>query len=115
MPYKRQLYNEILNYLDDRQILLVYGLRRVGKTSLFYQLIQHLLDEGVEPSNILYFSFDVAKAGIEDLLRTYEQEKERQNFDTTGRIFISLDEIHKIEVKYGKADTYDTCVGFCTV
>ena len=98
MPYKRPLYNEILNYLEDRQILLLYGLRRVGKTSLFYQLIQHLLDEGVEPGNILYFSFDVAKAGIEDLLRTYEQEKQRQNFDTTGRrIFIFLDEIHKIE------------------
>ena len=83
MPYKRPLYNEILNYLEDRQILLLYGLRRVGKTSLFYQLIQHLLDEGVEPGNILYFSFDVAKAGIEDLLRNIEERK-----DCTDRIEI---------------------------
>lgn len=96
-PYKRPLFNKILKYIGDRQILLVYGLRRVGKTTLFYQLIQYLLDEGVAPGDILYFSFDVAKAGIGDLLRTYEQEKLRRNFDTAGRIYIFLDEIHKAE------------------
>jgi len=96
-PYKRPLFNEMLKYIDDRQILLVYGLRRVGKTTLFYQLIQHLLEEGVEPGNVLYFSFDVAKAGIGDVLRTYEQEKQRRNLDTAGRIFIFLDEIHKTD------------------
>ncbi len=95
--YKRALFHQILKYRDDKQIILVYGLRRVGKTTLFYQLIQHLLDDGVEPGNILYFSFDVTKAGIEDVLRTYEQEKLRRNFDAAGRIFIFFDEIHKAE------------------
>jgi len=57
-PYKRPLFNKILKYIGDRQILLVYGLRRVGKTTLFYQLIQYLLDEGVAPGDILYFSFE---------------------------------------------------------
>ena len=37
--------------------------------------IQHLIDKGTNPGNILYFSFDVTKAEIEDVLRTYEQEK----------------------------------------
>ena len=96
-PYKRPLFHEIQKYIDDRQIILVYGLRRVGKTTLFYQVIQHLLDEGVNPGNILYFSFDVTKAEIEDVLRTYEQEKLRRNFDTAERIFIFFDEIHKTE------------------
>lgn len=54
---------------------LVYGLRRVGKTTLFYQVRQQLLDYGVDPGTILYCSFDVTKAEIEDVLRTYEQEK----------------------------------------
>jgi len=31
MPYKGPLYNEILNYLDDRQILLVYFIRALDK------------------------------------------------------------------------------------
>ena len=92
-PYKRPLFHEMLSYMDDRQIILVYGLRGVGKTTLFYQVIQHLLDEGVKPGNILYFSFDVTKAEIEDVLRTYEQEKLRRNFDVAERIFIFFDEI----------------------
>ena len=96
-PYKRPLFHEIQKYMDDRQIILVYGLRRVGKTTLFYQLIQHLIDKGANPGNILYFSFDVTKAEIEDVLRTYEQEKLRRNFDATKRIFIFFDEIHKTE------------------
>ena len=54
-PYKRPLFYKMLEYLDDKQILLVYGLRRVGKTTLFYQFMQHLLDTGVNPGNILYF------------------------------------------------------------
>jgi predicted AAA+ superfamily ATPase len=44
--------------MKDRQILLITGLRRVGKTTLMYQLIQHLLDEKVKSLHILYFSFD---------------------------------------------------------
>jgi hypothetical protein len=94
-PYKRPLFHQILKYHDDKQIILVYGLRRVGKTTLFYQLIQQLLDDGVDPGNILYFSFDVTKAELKDVLRTYEQEKLRRNFDSAARIFIFFDEIHK--------------------
>jgi predicted AAA+ superfamily ATPase len=93
--YKRPLFHKMLEYLDDKQILLIYGLRRVGKTTLFYQLIQHLIDAGVNPGNILYFSFDVAKAEMGDLLRTYEQEKLRRTFDTGEQIYIFLDEIQK--------------------
>lgn len=96
-PYKRPLFHDILKYHADRQMLLVYGLRRVGKTTLFYQLIKHLLDEGIKPGNILYFSFDVSTATIEDVLRTYEREKLRQNFEDTDRLFIFFDEIQKAE------------------
>jgi predicted AAA+ superfamily ATPase len=96
-PFKRPLFHELITYSDDRQMLLVYGLRRVGKTTIFYQLIQHLLEKGVEPRNILYFSFDVATATIEDVLRTYEQERLRRNFEDAARIFIFFDEIQKAE------------------
>jgi predicted AAA+ superfamily ATPase len=94
-PYRRPLFYELLNYRADRQMLLVYGLRRIGKTTIFYQLIQHLLDDGIDPGTILYFSFDVATATIEDVLRTYEQEKLRRNFEDAGRLYIFFDEIHK--------------------
>ncbi|MCK4613351.1 MAG: AAA family ATPase, partial [Thermoplasmata archaeon] len=56
--FRRPLFSELLNFFEERQILLVYGLRRVGKTTLFYQLIEHLLNDGVGPEKIVYFSFD---------------------------------------------------------
>lgn len=104
-PYKRPLFNEILRYLDDRQILLVTGLRRVGKTTLFYQLIQELLNKGVEPTKILYFSFDEESANIDDLLKTYREKVLKAEFENT-KIYIFLDEIQKTKDWQNKLKIY---------
>jgi len=95
---KRDLFYNILNYLENRQIIAIYGLRRTGKTTLMYQIIDHLLENDVEPKNIIYFSFDevVAKQSkiIEDLLETYSAtilKKEWKN------AYIFLDEIQHID------------------
>jgi predicted AAA+ superfamily ATPase len=95
--YRRPLFHKLLKYLDDRQIILVYGLRRVGKTTLMYQIIQHLLEEGVKKDRILRYSFDDSKADLEEVLRTYEQEKLRKNFQDVDRIYVFLDEVQKTE------------------
>ena len=52
--YRRKLYFSIEPYVKRRQILLVYGLRRVGKTTLMMQVISSLL-KFVNPRHILYF------------------------------------------------------------
>ena len=104
-PYKRPLFNEILRYLDDRQILLVTGLRRVGKTTLFYQLIQELVNKGVEPTKILYFSFDEESAEIDDLLKTYREKVLKAEFENT-KIYIFLDEIQKTKDWQNKLKIY---------
>ena len=94
-PYKRPLFSKIIGYIKDRQILLIMGLRRVGKTTLFYQLIQELLDRGTNPLKILYFSFDEETGGIKDLLETYKEKVLKAGFENTGRVYVFLDEIQK--------------------
>mgnify|MGYP001128908337 CR=1 FL=1 len=42
-PYKRKIFDKISNLLNYRQIIILSGLRRVGKTTLLYQVIEHLL------------------------------------------------------------------------
>jgi predicted AAA+ superfamily ATPase len=96
-PYKREIFHRISGYMKDRQALLVYGLRRVGKTTLFYQIIQKLLDEGTGKKRILYFSFDDTSADLDDLFRTYEKEVLKSRIEKAGRIYVFLDEIHKFE------------------
>ncbi|MDA8077391.1 MAG: AAA family ATPase [Nitrospiraceae bacterium] len=39
-------------YVDKRQIVLFTGLRRVGKTTLMYQIIDGLLKKDMKPYNI---------------------------------------------------------------
>jgi predicted AAA+ superfamily ATPase len=59
--FKRYATQRLMESLKERQILVITGLRRVGKTILFYQTIEKLLDN-VELKKILYFSFDELSA-----------------------------------------------------
>ena len=93
---KRKVFNEVVKYVDRRQIFLFTGLRRVGKTTLMYQIIDELLRKGVNPYNILYFSFDEMRYDIEDIIKQYETEVLREDI-AKKRVFILLDEIQKLK------------------
>lgn len=56
--YLREPFQDVLKLIDYRQAVLLTGLRRVGKSTLMYQTINHLIREGVDPKHLLYFSFD---------------------------------------------------------
>lgn len=59
-PVKRVAFYEIQKLLGHplRRIIFLSGARRVGKTTLIYQTIAQLLEQGVPGKNILYVSFD---------------------------------------------------------
>lgn len=104
--YRRPLFKTLMEYLNDRQILLITGLRRVGKTTLLYQLIQELLNKKVPPSSILYFSFDEELGDIEDLLETYREKILKCGFEECERVFVFLDEIQKVRNWQNKLKVY---------
>lgn len=97
--YKRQLYFELEKYLEKRQILLIWGLRRLGKTTLMLQLVQNLLKtKDVSPKNILYFSFDELSFDLKDVLNSYQKlilgktlEEEHEG------VYVFLDEVQKVK------------------
>ncbi|MFH0795937.1 MAG: ATP-binding protein [Candidatus Omnitrophota bacterium] len=95
-PYKRPLFFELIKFLDTRQILLIYGLRRVGKTTLMYQLIDFLLEKGTEKKIILYFSFDERISSLEELFRTYVELVLGKDILKENRVYVFLDEIQKL-------------------
>ena len=72
LPFKRYAFPRLLDSLKERQILIITGLRRVGKTTLLYQTIEKLL-EREEPNKILYFSFDESLANPKEVLEFYEK------------------------------------------
>ena len=57
-------------HLSDQLNYVFVGLRRAGKSYLMYQQIQHLLKEGHQIEEILYFNFEddrLINLTIEDL------------------------------------------------
>ncbi len=93
---RRKIFSEVIKYIDKRQIVLFTGLRRVGKTTLMYQIIDELLRNGVNPYDILYFSFDEMMYDLEGLIKQYEIDILREDI-SKKKVFIFLDEIQKLE------------------
>jgi len=59
--YKRFAYYETLKMLTHesiRRTVILTGTRRVGKTTIQYQIIDHLLKSGVKPQRIVFVSLD---------------------------------------------------------
>ncbi len=94
---KRRAFKELHPYLDLRQILILYGLRRAGKTTLMFQIIEELLKKrGVSPLQVLYFSFDEESEDITEILKTYETEVLGERISDGREIYLFLDEIQKL-------------------
>ena len=56
-PQHRVAYHETLRIMQHktiRRFAVLSGARRVGKTTILYQIINHLIDNGVNPRNIFY-------------------------------------------------------------
>lgn len=106
---KRELFDELVGYLNAKQILGIIGLRRTGKTVLLKQLIEHLIKQGEKRDRILYFSFDEESFSLEDVISEY-QSRLGTDIQNAGKLYLFLDEIQKLpgwqnQVKY-YYDTY---------
>ena len=97
-PQKRLAYYEALKMIKHktlRRFAVLSGARRVGKTTIMYQMIDNLISEGVNPKNILYISFDnpiVKLVNVEKVLSIYETI-----YPVEGTKYIFLDEIQYTE------------------
>ena len=89
--YKRPIFEEAYKLLEKyKEVIILTGLRRVGKTTIIYQIIDRLLKH-VNPQNIIYFAFDYDVVEITSILNIYQK--------ITGfnwkeeKIYLFLDEI----------------------
>lgn len=93
-PKKRKIFSRLLPYLDKKQIIEITGLRRVGKSTVFFQIINFLKEKKVDPYHILYFTFDENQPSIETILNTYAVQV--GNDYKKIRLYLFLDEIQKL-------------------
>jgi predicted AAA+ superfamily ATPase len=93
--WRRAAFREIRAWCETPpagRALLLSGARQVGKTTLFLQAIESLLDDGVPPTNILYATFDhplLKLIGLDALLRLWREFEPARE----GPEYLFLDEV----------------------
>ena len=71
--YRRPIFEEVYNKLTKyKEVIVLTGLRRVGKSTIMYQLIDEL-SKKVNPLNIIYFTFDYGSTEIVSILNEYQK------------------------------------------
>jgi len=97
-PVKRFAYFEgmkILMHPDIRRMVLMTGARRIGKTTIMHQMVEHLIEQGIEPKRLVYISFDhplLKLCRFDMILDVY-----RQNIYPGEDVFFFFDEIQYVE------------------
>ena len=77
--YKRFAFHEAMKRLADKGIrrsVVLTGTRRVGKTTIQYQMIESLLKSGVAPQKIVFISLDhpmLKLSQFQDVLECYHE------------------------------------------
>ena len=77
--YKRFAFHEAMKRLTDKEIrrsVVLTGTRRVGKTTIQYQMIEALLKSGVAPQKIVFISLDhpmLKLSQFQDVLECYHE------------------------------------------
>lgn len=77
--YKRFAYYEAMKRLEQtdlRRTVVLTGARRVGKTTIQYQMIETLLKRGIQPQKIVFISMDhpmLKLSGLNDILECYHE------------------------------------------
>ncbi len=88
--YHREIFNKLLENMSNHFVISVMGPRRVGKTTILKQLINHLVNEGMNEKNILYFSLDIYNT---DLLTIFNAFRYEFGHPMDGRYLLIFDEI----------------------
>ncbi len=83
----------ISSYITGRQIIILTGLRRVGKTSLMKLVIKKLISQGIDSRDLFYVSLDdysLLSKSIPDIVDDY---RSIHKIPADRSVFLFLDEI----------------------
>ena len=93
----REIVKEILPWIERKEIISILGVRRAGKTTLLYEVVDYLIHEkGVNPKNIVFIKADDDRVEKEGLIDKAVDEYQKW-MNPSARIFMFIDEIQEIK------------------
>lgn len=93
--FQRQLLRQTLDWLDAPDILVIIGSRQVGKTTLIFQIIEHLLADNIAKEDIFYFNLD--DVSLLEFFKTPAEFVDFVELNQKGRAYIFIDEVQRLE------------------
>lgn len=99
--FRRPIFGILLQELKTiPQILSITGPRRIGKSTLLYQIIRKLYDEGIPPKHLIYYSFDdpvlnTRRIKVDELIDQVMKQALKQK--EIGPTYLFLDEIQRLD------------------
>jgi len=84
---------ELRRYLDFKQIIILTGLRRVGKTTLMKLIIEEQINKGIEPNHILYVSLDDYLLHKNSIIEIVNEFRQIHKIKIEEKIYLFLDEV----------------------
>ncbi len=95
---RKEYIGKITERLKDQKLLAILGIRRSGKSTLIYQSIKYLLDNGTDPKKIFYINADdfekPGRANLEVAL-DFCQQNNMVSLKSI-KIYVFIDEIQNI-------------------
>lgn len=84
------------DYLDSDFIKVFTGIRRCGKTSLLFSMVDELKNKGINENNIIFISFEDSDYNSVD--NSEELDKIVYDYvkDISGKIYLFFDEIQEV-------------------
>lgn len=95
---RKEYLGRIEERLKDQKLLAILGIRRSGKSTLIYQSIKFLLDNGADPKNIIYINADdFEKPGRWDIEKTLDFFQQKNMVSLKDKkIYVFIDEIQNV-------------------
>jgi hypothetical protein len=94
----RPVFESIVNYLKLDRVIILKGPRRTGKSTLLFQLLDALLQRGIDSRRLLYFPFDDPdfSHSFNDLILEFEKQLSRE-ISQGSEVYCFFDEIQHLE------------------
>ncbi|MDD4358463.1 MAG: ATP-binding protein, partial [Candidatus Pacebacteria bacterium] len=90
---RESILNKLKESLPSSKIIMLTGLRRIGKTTLMKCMIKHLLDINIDPKYIFYISLDDYLLSNQNLLEIIDNYRAFKKIAFDEKIYLFLDEI----------------------
>ncbi len=102
------ILNRMERLLDLPGIVLLTGLRRVGKSTLMKLLIRRLIQKDIEPKHIFYVSLDDYMLDEESIISIISEYRKLHKLPVQEKVYLFLDEItHKEKFHQQLKNLYD--------